>query len=302
MRPKRPLQALLAVTILIGFLVAVESYIGWGALLVPWSELTIGPMLVAAGLVLLSYVIRALRLYDYFLPLTRGRVPSCIKLMMLHNLLNNLLPMRTGEASFPLIMDRYFAVPLPQSLAALLWFRLLDLHTLSVLALASLGSQWFDRNLVIALCTGWLTLPWWLVQARQLSLVKPLRRRRWLVPWQAGLPQTPRMFWGSWAWTWVNWTVKLAVFAWILRLFAQVPPNVAWFAAIGGELTSVLPVHGVAGAGTYEAGVVAAMLPFGIPTQTALQAAVNLHLFLLGISLGGAGLSLLIRHAPAPRQ
>ena len=49
----------------------------------------------------------------------------------------------------------------------------------------------------------------------------------------------------------------------------------------------MLPFHGVAGAGTYEAGIVAALLPFDIEPAIALTAAVNLHLFLLGSTLLG---------------
>jgi len=55
----------------------------------------------------------------------------------------------------------------------------------------------------------------------------------------------------------------------------------------------VLPVHGLAGAGTYEAGVVAALLPFGVAPAAALAGAVNLHLFLLGAALLGGALALL---------
>ncbi|MGB2680474.1 MAG: UPF0104 family protein, partial [Candidatus Competibacter sp.] len=65
------------------------------------------------------------------------------------------------------------------------------------------------------------------------------------------------------------------------------------------DLTSVLPVHGIAGAGTYEAGVVAALIPFGIEAKVALAAAVNLHLFVLGLSAAGGALALLLR-AGAP--
>ncbi|VAW96580.1 hypothetical protein MNBD_GAMMA20-1008, partial [hydrothermal vent metagenome] len=54
-----------------------------------------------------------------------------------------------------------------------------------------------------------------------------------------------------------------------------------------------------AGAGTFEAGVVAALLPFGIDAKTALQAAVNLHLFILGSTLLAGLLSLAL---PARRQ
>ena len=111
------------------------------------------------------------------------------------------------------------------------------------------------------------------------------------------LPRTIRDFWFAWFWTWVNWVVKLAVFAWVFTLFAPVSAYHGWIAAIAGDLTSVLPINAVAGAGTFEAGVVAALLPFGISASLSLPAAINLHLFLLGAALlGGAGALLL----PAP--
>jgi hypothetical protein len=46
-----------------------------------------------------------------------------------------------------------------------------------------------------------------------------------------------------------------------------------------GELTTVLPVYSIAGIGTYEAGVVAALVPADIGYQEAIKTAVNLHLF-----------------------
>jgi uncharacterized membrane protein YbhN (UPF0104 family) len=71
--------------------------------------------------------------------------------------------------------------------------------------------------------------------------------------------------------------------------------------ALGGELSSVLPVHGLAGAGTYEAGVVAALAPFRVSAVEALAAAVNLHLFLLGVSGLGGALALALRSAHGGR-
>ena len=44
----------------------------------------------------------------------------------------------------------------------------------------------------------------------------------------------------------------------------------------------MLPIHGVAGAGTYEAGVLAGLIPWAVDQKVALAAAVNLHLFVLG--------------------
>ena len=108
------------------------------------------------------------------------------------------------------------------------------------------------------------------------------------------------MFWRSWLWTLLNWGIKLAVFAWVLTLFLEMPMTTAWIGATVGDLTSVLPIHGIAGAGTYEAGVVAGLAPFGIEAAAGLQAAVNLHLFVLGCTLLSGLVSLLLPALPKP--
>ena len=295
----------LGLLLLVLALAGVQWMIGWPRLLAPWRTIPPATLTLATLLTLGSYVTRSVRLYDYFLPATRGGFAGCLKLTLLHNLFNNLLPMRTGEASFPVLMARYFATPLVRSLAALLWFRLMDLHALALVALIAVGGHWLDDALVGLLVIAWLGLPWVVFQMRPASALADFGRRlppRWqdrLVGARDGLPQTPAAFWRAWFWTLLNWLVKLTVFAWVLRLFAPLPLAAAWMGAIGGDLTSVLPVHGVAGAGTYEAGVVAALAPFGVPAADGLAAAVNLHLFMLGLSLVGGALALPIRHRVA---
>ena len=292
-------RPLLGVAILVGFIAFVEVYFGWRALLAPWAHMPLDQIAVAAVLTLLSYWLRALRFFDYFRAEMAGRFGLCVKLMLQHNLLNNLLPMRTGELSFPVLMSRYFAVPSLRSMPALLWFRLLDLHVLGIFALLAFqGVLWTGPWVVIGLLL-WLPLPW-------LGFHFSNRWRRWLShhdhsrPYQLaarllqGFPQEAAAFWRAWVWTLINWLVKLGAFAWVLRLFIDIGYPAAWMGSIAGDLTSVLPIHGVAGAGTYEAGVVAGLLPYGVSPQPALAAAVNLHLFLLGTTLLGGAVSLLI--------
>ncbi len=272
---------------------------GWRRLLEPWRQLHPGQIGAAVGLVLISYGLRAVRIYDYFHATVHGRFAACLKLVLLHNLFNNLLPMRGGELSFPLLMSRYFSTPALHSVPALLWFRLLDLHALIMLALlvwtGFAATPWPAGALAL-----WLPLPLLgFVAARRGVLRMPARLRIRLSTWarsaREGLPQTPAAFWRAWGWTLLNWVVKLGVFAWVLQLFVDIPPGAALLGAVTGDISSVLPIHGVAGAGTYEAGVVAGLLPFHINASQALQGAVNLHLFLLGSTLIGGMLSLLLR-------
>jgi glycosyltransferase 2 family protein len=292
-------RPLLGVGILAGFIAFIEVYFGWPKLLAPWLLVPVGQIAVAAVLILISYWLRAVRFYDYFRTEMAGRFALCIKLMLQHNLLNNILPMRTGELSFPVLMTRYFSVPALRSIPALLWFRAMDLHTLGffgVLAVPSAAWPWPLATIALAL---WLPLPWlsfhfssrWR-HALQRHDQKPAYRLLSRV--LQGLPQAPAAFWRAWGWTALNWVFKLGAFVWVLRLFIPISLPAAWMGSIAGDLTSVLPVHGLAGAGTYEAGVVAGLLPYGVAAQPALAAAVNLHLFLLGTTLVGGAISLFI--------
>ncbi len=294
-------RPLIGIAILVGFIAFVEVYFGWRALLAPWRHIPLNQIGIAALLSLASYWLRAVRFYDYFRSEMAGCFSLCIKLMLQHNLLNNLLPMRAGELSFPVLMSRYFAVPALRSMPALLWFRLLDLHVLGIFALLAFqGTLWWKWDWTGVGLILWLPLPW-------LAFHFSNRWRRWLSRYYdhsrlaqfsgqllQGLPQEATAFWRAYGWTAVNWLAKLGAFVWVLRLFIDISYPAAWMGTITGDLTSVLPIHGLAGAGTYEAGVMAGLLPYGIAPQPALAAAVNLHLFLLGTTLAGGAISLFI--------
>lgn len=292
------LRYLVGGALLLGLILLVENLIGWSTLLSPWRTLALGTLTAAIILVFLSYSLRALRIYDYFLADTRGQFAVCLRLSLQHNLLNNLLPMRSGELSFPLLMARYFSIPAIRSVPALLWFRLLDLHTLIAFALFVISERFIGATLGAVLGLVWMSLPWlgfklcgiWLSRLQHSSgKINSLLRQV-----LESLPQLPHLFWRSWLWTLFNWAIKLVVFAWILTLFSEMPLSTAWIGATLGDFTSVLPIHGFAGAGTYEAGVVAGLTPLGIEPAEALLAAVNLHLFMLGCTLLSGLLSLLL--------
>lgn len=288
--------------ILLGFVAFVQWYIGWPTLLRPWTHLSAKAVVVAAALMMSSYGVRAVRLYDYFRPETAGRFVLAVKLTLQHNLWNNLLPMRSGEASFPLLMRRYFDIPLGRSLPALLWFRVLDVHTLAASAVAALGGLWLNGVLAVILTALWMTLPWAAYRLatrgagdRVPATAGPVTHL--LRHLTASLPPSRRAFCRAWAWTLVNWAVKFTALVWLLRQFLSTPLAAAVLGVIAGDATSVLPIHGVAGAGTYEAGIVAGMAASGaaFPAAAALGAAVNVHLFILGAAAIGGGLSVVLK-------
>ena len=291
------MRTLIGILIFAGFAVLIEYLYGWSVLIRPWGLIPPAAIAVALVLTFASYALRAGRVYDYFRADVRGGFAPCLKLTLQHNLLNNLLPARSGELSFPALMRRYFDVPIARSMTGLVWFRTLDLHMLVTAALAAGILSW--RWWAPVAAAVWLPVPWLLfVIGRRLrarmTAPQTTRIRRLACTVAHALPVDARAFWRDWGWTFAAWAVKLGAFAWVLTLFLPMPPTAATWGVIAGDLTTILPVHGVAGAGTYEVGVITGLLPFGVDAHAALRAAVNLHIFVLGATLAGGALSLML--------
>jgi uncharacterized membrane protein YbhN (UPF0104 family) len=267
--------------------VVVHFTVGWGPLLAPWTRVQAWVLLVGVFLVVGSYAVRTVRIHNYFRPATSDRFTGVFRLVLIHNLLNNLLPMRTGEASFPVLMASRFSVPYSRSIPALLYLRALDLHFVLllggiILLLDRTRSAW-------ALLIPLTSIPYGFFRLQQ-PLGRRLAAREGRIASLGrgildGLPASERLFWTTWLWTAVNWSAKLLVLAWILMAFSPMPFPAALVGATTGELSSVLPVHGIAGAGTYEAGILAGLIPLGIELEAALKGAVNIHLFVLGVAI-----------------
>ncbi|MGW8266557.1 MAG: lysylphosphatidylglycerol synthase transmembrane domain-containing protein [Longimicrobiales bacterium] len=294
----------MGVGLFLALVLLVHFGVGWSSVLAPWLDTPLELLVTAYVLVLGSYALRTARVHLFFTPDTAGDFPRSFRLILLHNLFNNLLPMRSGEASFPILMKRDFGIPFSRSVPGLFYLRLLDLHFLLVLGGAALSWRWgWAAWMAVAVL---LPLPFlaFLLQERIRRTLSATTGRRGeiLAKGMTGLPRTRAVFWWTWLWTGVNWAVKLLVFAWILRAFTSVPLGPALLGSVAGEISSVLPIHGVAGAGTYEAGVAAGLLPFGVGPETALRGGVNLHLFVLGASLLSGALALFLpvrpRHGP----
>ena len=275
--------------LLVALLVAVTYTVGWQALLAPWRTLSPSLIVALVAMSVASYLLRALRFYDYFRPRLAGRFPSLLRLTVLHNTANNLLPMRAGELVFPWLMRRYFGHGLLDAMAALLWVRLLDLHLLALAGLWIL-SQAAPSQLWLAVMVLWLAL---LVPLAAVGRIGALRRAKegdkrvlqLLATIAAAAPTRPVAVARLYLLTALIWGLKLAAFAILLRHFVPVDVWRVLSGVIGAELSSVLPFHGIAGAGSYEAAAVAALVPLGVDPALALSGAVNLHLFLLGVTL-----------------
>ena len=292
-------------------LIAVAAYAifvqwiwGWPVLVRQWIEIGLVPVLSALALLVATYFIRCYRIYDYFPAETNGRFLNLLRVTQAHNLLNIMLPFRAGETSFPILMRSEFGVPLVRSTSALLLMRLLDLHALFAAAGIGLVVGRDDQTV------GWLLWGLFLVCPLALFLLKGrvlsvLRRRlphkvaNVLQEVEAGLPAGAAALVRAWLMTVLNWSTKVIVLAWVLSTMGVAPFAACFGGALGGELSSVLPVHAPAGVGTYPAGITAGAISFGAPASgpaldLLASASINAHLLIVVSAVAGTILSILL--------
>lgn len=277
---------------------------GWPLLVRQWAEIGPGPVLSALALLVGTYFIRCYRIYDYFRAETRGRFRQLLRLTQVHNILNIMLPFRAGETSFPILMRSEFGVPLARSTSALLLMRVLDLHAL--FAAAGVGLLLERGNPVSGwlLWSAYLVLPLllFLLKGRVLRLVEkrlPASLGKILEEIEAGLPANGKAFVRAWLMTALNWSTKVAVLAWALFTMGVVPLAACFGGALGGEVSSVLPVHAPGGVGTYPAGMTAGAIAFGAPGKGAAldllaSASVNAHLLMIVSAVAGTLLAIML--------
>jgi len=216
---------LLGLALLAGLVLWVQHAVGWAELLAPWRDLPPGRLALLLALTATSYFLRAVRVYDYSRPVLRGAFPATLRLSLLHNTLNNFLPMRLGELAYPILMKRYFGQGYTASSVTLVWIRLLDLHFLGLPALVFLY--------VTQGAPGWLLLvPPWLALIPAMYWGHGLLQRR-LVGYRGPLatlaarvlghvPDSAGQFFRIWVWTALSWICKLLAFTAVVLHFADI--------------------------------------------------------------------------------
>ena len=292
--------AVLGWAVVLLLLAGAVGWIGPERLVAPWRAIDPWALSIALVLMFASYLIRTLRITRYFAAVLAGHFWSAFRLSSWHNLMNNLLPMRSGEVAFPVLMQRYYGLPAVQSVPVLLWFRLLDLQVVLLIGLAAGGHLLgIDAPALAAITLGLLITPLIAYGLRGWLRVRLVGRSSRLAgtfgTMLDSLPDRPSRFIATLFWTWANWLVKLAALGWVLAALAPLSFAQGVLGAIGGDLTTVLPIHAPGGFGTYEAGVAVFLGPMVGELRSVLAAAVNLHLFVLGTAIIAAGASLLIR-------
>jgi uncharacterized membrane protein YbhN (UPF0104 family) len=288
----KTLRWFIATTLFLALVIGVELTIRWRSILEDWQALSLTNLLLLTLLTFASYLLRAERVYNYFASESHSRV-SYIRISFLHNALNNFLPMRLGEAAFPLLMKREFSESMLTTSAGLLIIRLMDLHVLLLLASVALISV--SPLLGWGVVSGLILFPLSLKFAgKALFKLFPAKVHRLLNKIEHLWPRDYRLLAKTYLITLFIWVVKLLALIMILMSFLSITFSDGALAVIAADISGVLPIHGLAGSGTYEAAMLAALYPMGFETVEAIKAAINVHIYLLGASLLSVPIALLL--------
>jgi len=192
---------------------------------------------------------------------------ECLQITLLHNAAINILPMRSGEASYSFLLHRRWGVGLGDATASLLWLRLQDMMVLGMLGIAILVPAplpWRIGGAIAAIAAAATLLPLLVrrvhVHARwaraRAHASAPRARKAWhLVAKVAAAFRAARGGAAAWGFAIANWVLKLSIVGLLLTSLANIPAGAGFCGALGGELAGVLPLQAPAGVGTYEAGV-----------------------------------------------
>ena len=248
------------------------------------KKLSISYIFIALLLYTFTYYLRAKRFAVFFPGI---KTVDLAAVMAVHTFFNNILPFRSGEASFPIILKKLFNIDGVISSAALVVVRLFDLLSLSIIfTLVTLGVAVEDRRfLAVSLFLSGTIL---LIMVAGFKFLKILKKR-------FSFASTLFFFFSEFKsvknfglvflYSLLSWLTKFAAFYFVMKAgslkfnFFQTT-----FAATFGELTTVLPLHSIGGFGTYEAGLVGGFALLGFKGGYALTVAFYFHLLLLLMS------------------
>lgn len=301
---KRTLSGIIGLALLLALLVVFQQRVGWDQAMQRALALPLWVHLAFVLLMAVSYGARAARMQLATLPVTAGQFTAVLRLSCIHVTANSLLPARAGEAAFPWLMSRYFGLRLQDSFPTLVWLRLFDLHCLFGAGLLGVMLGRYGWAAALLGQIAWLAMVpagFWLLR----GFGERFPRRGWVLAWVGDmLAKAPIQWRRLYAWTVLSWYSKFLALAAVLMLMVELPLQAAAAATVAGELSFVLPVHGVAGAGTYEGALVGVAALWGAGPDAMLAAAVDLHLLVLLVTVvfGLAGLLLPVGRPPTLQQ
>lgn len=276
-----------ACIIFIATVVTIELHIGWLKIVENWQAINTTTILWMVLLTTASYLLRAYRIQFSF-NLNFNVLATLFHVSTFHNLANIMLPFRAGEMAFPLLMKRKFGLSIIESTTQLMLFRVLDLLSLLFVACAVFSISMHKWWLLLLLISTVSVTILYADKAKLLLLkwfaLRPSTLNNKIHKALSSLPTGSKKFSKMAILTLVIWACKIGAFLGLVLDFPDMSANVAIMAITTADLSSILPIHGFAGTGTFEAAFMLGGAWYNVSSEILLQAALQLHLYLIAMA------------------
>ena len=110
-------------------------YISFKSIIETIKTLRISSLIIAFLIYLLIYILRAVRFKKVS---DLSNLKDTFSIVCIHNFLNNVLPFKSGELSYPLLIKNKFGIKASQSISDLLFLRFFDLISFCLILFISL--------------------------------------------------------------------------------------------------------------------------------------------------------------------
>ena len=277
------LKLVVAIVLLLATIWIVAGLVDLTSLMNAIGSLPVRTMLIVFLLGAVSWFLRGLRTYILF-----EKVPLAQSLGMsfVHNTANNLAPMRLGELVLPALARWMGNIEFSVGLTGLVWIRLLDFISLigisvCIILLPSAGAIMLALLAALIFLTP-LLLAVVVPKIQHIWLPRILENARDQLIFEA---RNGRRLQQMWRLTILAWLSKLVSMGILLAALSGIPMTDLMATILGAELSSILPIHGLAGAGSYEMGGVLGSSLIGLSPILALEITIQLHIYVLSLTM-----------------
>ncbi len=276
----------------------------------------IDPRYIVIGLVfyVLTSLFRALRFY--ILLNKQVRIQDIFNVVCIHNMMNNILPARTGEISYIFLLKKYYDTKAGEGIATLLVARVFDFISISLLFFISVfmikdlpeimtKGIWFIFIIFVLVVVFLSVLLYYSISflnsARTIFRKFGLEEKRYI---DYILRKGTEMVYSFEKIRSIKALSLIFLLSFIILIFNYIlvyillrsmnillPFQLVIIGATFMLLTTVLPIYGVGGFGTTEGFWILVFVPLGLKIETAIVSGFSYHIiiFLYFLILGAYG-------------
>ncbi len=280
------------------------------AFLPVFKKISLFSLIIPFGFYVLSVFFRACRWRKMILSKTIP-LSSIFCVTSIHNILNHLMPARTGELSYIVLLRKIHSIPSSQGVATLLLARIFDILSMAVFFLISIVIFWNQITVprYRLFLTTFFSIPVILVvfvmffSRRGTQTLQRFFEKTGLLKSKLALKvlefmnrlaqdlyeiRKSRQLGTFISLTMLGWGTKFVAFYAIVRNIIFTHTITFWETVLGttfSELASSLPIYGFAGFGTIEGGWTLGFLLIGFKKEEVIAGAFCFHVLLLSFAL-----------------